>query len=77
MDKRIIDAQAKHLDQVFDLARGKLDNHDCHLSGEDGCDCSNRHDPDEPTLEERAGEEDLRDPYDEYKAQEIRELNSK
>ena len=39
LDSKIIKAQAEHMSSVFDLARGKLDNHDCHLSGEDGCDC--------------------------------------
>ena len=44
------------------------DSHDCHLSGEDGCDCQN-----EPQVILDQKEEDYRD----YQDQEVKDLNNK
>jgi len=46
LDKKIIDAQKRHLDQVYEMVSKskEVPEHDCHRSPEDGCDCDRLYD---------------------------------
>lgn len=71
--KKINQIEAKRIKAVFEMVSGQ--EHDCHLSGEDGCDCCvGEHKTPEDIAEEA---EFHRDALREHVDQEIKELNNK